>query len=205
VSISVAIEGGFAEVGAGEWLVGRGQPTAFFGSAVRRRRRGFFLRDRSRLDLVETTAAAKCADARRPFLTHIPCAAKVSAVSSKVLVAPMSAWSGAEMLKIVPMTMRGALCVTTFGEEWLVAATRSRTARLVVEDGQTLAARPEAVVAWTGNRPTGFCPKLGLFDLLLPRGPRDLLLHFHGPSVVWIEGSKVGFSKFQIGRRGYGA
>ena len=26
-------------------------------------------------------------------------------------------------------------------------------------------------------------------DVLLPRGPRDLLLHFHGPSIVWVEGS----------------
>ena len=35
---TVKIEGGFAEVGAGAWLMGRGQPAAFFGSAVRRRR-----------------------------------------------------------------------------------------------------------------------------------------------------------------------
>ena len=84
---AVKIEGGFAEVEAGSWLMGRGQPTAFLGSAVRRRRKGFFLRDRSSLDLVETSSSAKCADARRPFLTHIPCAAKVFAVSDKVLVA----------------------------------------------------------------------------------------------------------------------
>ena len=100
---AVKIEGGFAEVGAGAWLMGRGQPAAFLGSAVRRRRKGFFLRDRSALDLVETTAVAKCADARRPFLTHIPCAARISAVSSKVLVTPAAAWAGAAVVKIVPM------------------------------------------------------------------------------------------------------
>ena len=185
---AVKIEGGFAEVGAGAWLMGRGQPAAFFGSAVRRRRKGFFLRDRSALDLVETTGAAKCADARRPFLTHIPCAAPISAASAKVLVAPAAARTGAEVVKMIPMSLKGSLCVTVFGEEWVVLATASRTARLQVADGDTLSVRPESVVAWTGNRPTGFCPKLGLWDILLPRGPKNLLLHFHGPSVVWVEG-----------------
>ena len=185
---AVKIEGGFAEVGAGAWLMGRGQPTAFFGSAVRRRRKGFFLRDRSALDLVETTGAAKCADARRPFLTHIPCAAPISAASAKVLVAPAAARTGAEVVKMIPMSLKGSLCVTVFGENWVVMATASRTARLQVADGDTLSVRPESVVAWTGNRPTGFCPKLGLWDILLPRGPKNLLLHFHGPSVVWVEG-----------------
>ena len=185
---TVKIEGGFAEVGAGAWLMGRGQPVAFFGSAVRRRRKGFFLRDRSILDLVETTGAAKCADARRPFLTHIPCAAPISAASAKVLVAPAAARTGAEVVKMIPMSLKGSLCVTVFGENWVVMATASRTARLQVADGDTLSVRPESIVAWTGNRPTGFCPKIGLWDVLLPRGPKNLLLHFHGPSVVWVEG-----------------
>jgi len=208
---AVKIEGGFAEVGAGAWLMGRDQPAAFFGSAVRRRRKGFFLRDRSILDLVETTGAAKCADARRPFLTHIPCAAPISAASAKVLVAPAAARTGAEVVKMIPMSSKGALCVTVFGlgderhetrdkaqvsrltsqgqeNHFVVMATASRTARLQVADGDTLSVRPESVVAWTGNRPTGFCPKLGLWDILLPRGPRNLLIHFHGPSVVWVEG-----------------
>ena len=183
------IDGGFAEVGAGSWLMGRGQPAAFLGSAVRRRRKGFFLRDRTSLDLVETSASAKCSDARRPFLTHIPCAAEVSAVSGKVLVAPGSAWAGAQAVKVIPMSSKGSLCVTRFGEEWVVMATASRTSRIQVPDGDTLSVRPEAVVAWTGNSPTGFCPRLGLLDVLLPRGPKDLLLHFHGPCLVWIEGA----------------
>ena len=37
---AVDIAGGFAEVCAGQWLMGRGQPAAFFGTAVRRRRKG---------------------------------------------------------------------------------------------------------------------------------------------------------------------
>ena len=74
-------------------------------------------------------------------------------------------------------------------------ATASRTARLSVEDGDTLSVRPEAVVAWTGQRPTGFCPKLGIWDILLPRGPKDLLYSFHGPCLVWIEGSFAGSAK----------
>ena len=201
---AVKIEGGFAEVRAGAWLMGRGQPAAFFGSAIRRRRTGFFLRDRSVLDLVETTATARCADARRPFLTHIPCATKISAVSSKALVAPAAAWTGSEVVRIVPLSMRNALCVTMFDGEWVVMATASRTARLQVADGDTLSARPEAVVAWTGNRPTGFCPKLGLLDVILPRGSRNLLFHFHGPTVVWVEGTCLEGNVSMAVRRAYG-
>ncbi len=185
------IESGFAEVGAGTWLMGRGQPTAFLGSSVRRRRKGWFLCDRRGLELVETSASARCSDSRRPFLTHIPCAARISAVTGKVLVAPASARAGAYLLKVIPMNARSAQCVTEFEREWVVMSTASRTARVSVEEGETLSARPEAVVAWTGNKPTGFCPKLGLLDLVLPRGPKDLFLRFHGPCVVWIEGSSA--------------
>ena len=219
----VAIEGGFAEVAAGAWLMGRGQPAAFFGRAVRRRRAGWRVRDRSALDLVETTAAAKCADASRPFLTHIPCAAPVFAVSGKVLVAPAAARKDAHLVKVVPMSAKRALCVTEFAQfdaeqppnhpttqppnhlttqppnhlttqppnqsAWVVMATASRTCRMPLEDGQTLSVRPEAVVAWTGKMPTGFCPKLSIWDVILPRGPRDLLFTFYGPGVVWAEGS----------------
>lgn len=186
---AVDIAGGFAEVCAGQWLMGRGQPAAFFGTAVRRRRKGWFVRDRSRIDFVETSGSAKCSDSFRPFLTYIPCAAPVAAVSSKVLVAPSSARSGDETVKIIPMSVRGALCVTNFGSEWVVMATAGRTARIQVTEGETLSVRPEAAVAWTGKRPTGFCPKLGIWDVILPRGPRDLLLTFYGPCIVWVEGS----------------
>ena len=207
---TVKIEGGFAEVGAGAWLMGRGQPAAFFGSAVRRRRKGFFLRDRPSLDLVETTGAAKCADARRPFLTHIPCAAPISAASAKVLVAPAKARRDAHFVKLIPMSLKRALCVTEFGEEWVVMATAGRTCRMPLDDGQTLSVRPEAVVAWTGRDPTGFCRRLSLWDVLLPRGPRDLLLTFYGPGVVWAEGSFSGKlttlnSQLSTPRRFYGA
>ena len=189
MSVSVAIEGGFAEVGAGRWLMGRGQPAAFFGEAVRRPRRGWCVRDRSRLALVETTAASKCADSSRPFLTHIPCAAPVFAVSDKVLVAPAEARKDAQFVKVVPLSPRSSICVTEFGGEWVVMATAGRTARIPLQEGETLSARPDAVAAWTTKRPTGFCPRLSIWDVLLPRGSRDLLLTFYGPGVVWIEGS----------------
>ena len=196
MAVVVKIEGGFAEVGAGEWLVSRGQPTAFFGDAVRRRRKGWVVRDRGRLDLVETNGPAKCAAADRPFLTHIPCAERIFAVTEKVLVAPAAARAGAELVKMVPMSAKGAICATEFGGEWVVMATASRTARMQVADGETLSVHPSAIVAWTGNRPTGFCPKLGLFDILLPRSPKNLLLHFHGPCLVWTEGVAA-FSAFR--------
>ncbi len=195
---AVKIEGGFAEVGAGAWLMGRAQPAAFFGAAVRRRRKGWIVRDRGRLDLVETNGAAKCADAVRPFLTYIPCAEPIFAVSDKVLVAPMSARKDAHLVKAIPMSAKGSLCATEFavsGEGspgWVVMATAGRTTRVSVPDGETFSARSEAVVAWTGRLPTGFCPKLSIWDILLPRGPRDLLFTFYGPSIVWIEGSVDG-------------
>ncbi len=223
---AVKIEGGFAEVGAGAWLMGRAQPAAFFGAAVRRRRKGWIVRDRGRLDLVETNGAAKCADAVRPFLTYIPCAEPIFAVSDKVLVAPMSARKDAHLVKAIPMSAKGSLCATEFGErgtgngepgtgneepcgKWVVMATAGRTARVPVSDGETFSARSEAVVAWTGRLPTGFCPKLSIWDILLPRGPRDLLFTFYGPSIVWIEGSVDGRpsafnSQLANRRRAYG-
>ena len=70
-------------------------------------------------------------------------------------------------------------------------ATASRTTRVSVEDGATLSVRPAAAVAWTGNRPTGFVRRIGILDVLLPRAPRDLLLHFHGPCIVWVEGARA--------------
>ena len=147
------------------------------------------VRDRGSLNLVETAGEAKCACQTRPFLTHIPCAAPVSAVSSKVLVAPAAARTGAKSVKTIPMSLAKSICVTGFGSEWVVMATRGRTARIQVAEGETLSVRPEAAVAWTGANPTGFCPKLGLLDMLLPRGPKDLLLTFYGPAIVWIEGT----------------
>ncbi len=221
MAVVVTIENGFVEVGCGSWLMGCGQPAAFFGTAERRRRKGLFVRDRSRLDLVVTTGAAKCADASRPFLTHIPCAEPISAVSGKVLAAPEAARSGAQTVKVVPFSLASSLVVTEFGRRaessdaekrdagesdaaWVVMATASRTARVRVADGDTFAVRPEAVVAWTGKRPTGFCQKLGLWDFILPRMPRDLMLHFHGPCLVWIEGAKPESRKLRAGRGGYG-
>ena len=186
---AATIAGGFAETGAGAWLAARGQPAAFCGATTRRRRKGWIVRDRARLEHVETSGSAKFSISSRPFLTHVQCAAPVSAVSSKVLVAPLQAHAGSEMLKPIPMGVRGAICVSRFDKEWVVLATVSRTTRIVVEDGETLSVRPEAAVAWTGGRPTGFCPKIGVLDMLLPRGPRNLLLHFHGPCIVWAEGA----------------
>ena len=207
--INVAIEGGFAQVGAGDWLVGRAQPVAFASSMRRVRRRGWMVRDRSHLERVATSGESVCAAADRPFLTHIPCASPVSAVSCKVLLAPAAAWAGADTLRPVPMSARGSICVSRFalsGEpqpSWVVMATASRTRRMAIDEGQTLCVRPDALVAWTGNQPTGFCPKLGLLDLILPRGPKDLLFSFYGPGVVWVEGSRGGAGRSMRERRGW--
>lgn len=219
--LPASFENGFASVGAGRWLVGRAQPAACFGDCVRRRRAGWLVRDRARLDLVETAGETKCADATRPFLTHIPCAEPVCAVSEKVLLAPASARAGDELLRPIPFSVKGTICLTKFaqppetprppakrgddsppGEDgspaarqsrgssaWVVMATSSRTTRIPVPDGETLSVKPESAVAWTGPRPSGFCPRLGLWDIFLPRAPKNLLLRFHGPCLVWVEGA----------------
>ena len=135
-------------------------------------------------------ARAWCSASACPFLTRIDCGTPVTAVSDKVLVAPVAARSGARLLRVVPMSFARSLRTTEFTSEWVVMATRSRTVRVALADGESLGVRPDAAVAWTGARPTGFCPRLRLLDILLPRGPRDLLLHFHGPAIVWIEGSE---------------
>ena len=204
MAFPVAIEGGFAEVGAGEWLVGRGQPAALFGEFRRLRRKGWFLRDRAALERVRFGGRAYLSSVAAPFLTHIPCADKISAVSAKVLVAPVEARASSEVLKPIPMSIGGSFATTAFLQDWVVMATRSRTARIAVEDGETLSVRPDSVVAWTGNRPTGFCARLGLIDLFLPVSPRELLLNFHGPCIVWVEGAKAVGRKFEVGRRTYG-
>lgn len=212
----VDIANGFAVIGPGLWLVGAAQPAAYEGNLARRPRRGWRVPDRAALALVEIDAPARCGSALRPFLTLIPCAAPISAVSEKILVAPADARSGAEVLRPIPFSVKGSICITRFaqpGDEptnrqtddsseppnhqstnppnasWLVLATISRTVRIAVAEDSTLSVRPEAAVAWTGPRPSGFCPKLGLGDLLLPRGPKNLLLRFHGPCIVWLEGS----------------
>ena len=181
-------------------------------AASNARKAGFELSNAGNAGL-ERGEAAWCSSADRPFLTLIDCGVPVSAVSDKVLLAPASARTGAKLVKVIPLSFARALSVTEFASPadretvgpsdrqtagpsdrqtaaWVVMSTRSRTTRVSLDDGESLGVRPEAAVAWTGPRPTGFCPRLRLLDILLPRGPRDLLLHFHGPAIVWIEGSE---------------
>ena len=184
------IENGFAKIGAGTWLVGASQPTAALGPCRPRALKGWIVPDRSKLHLVEAAGQLLCASAKQPFLTQIPCAAPLTALSAKVLAAPAAARQGARVLRIIPFSFRNALCVTLFTSEWVVMATSSRTTRTVLKEGELLAARVESAVAWTTRPPTGFAPRIRLRDLLIPR-PRDknLMLHFYGPGVVWLEGS----------------
>ncbi len=219
---AATIESGFASVGDGLWLLARSQPAAYSGVVRRLRRKGWFLRDRNFLELVQLSAGiekpkkgvekaevpvssapvwAKCSFASRPFLTHIPCAAEVFAVSEKVLLAPVESWKAAKTVKPIPMSARFSFCVTEFSSEWVVLATRSRTLRLSLAEGETISVRPEAAVAWTTKMPTGFCPRLSLWDLLLPRGPAQMALTFYGPGIVWIEGAGDRKAELLPGRR----
>ncbi len=162
--MEATIESGFARVGEGKWLFGADQPAAEYN--------GEYL----------------CSSQERPFLTRIDLGEKVSVVAAKLLVAPLSAKKKRRMVRIVPFSFKNAIPTYEMEVGWAIMATKSRVRTIKVEEGETLTVAPTSVVAWTGNRPTGFCPRLRLRDLLLPRKPR-LLLHFYGPQIVWIEGA----------------
>ena len=187
----VEIANGCAKAPKGEWLVAACQPAAYAGDCRVAGQRGLIVPDRSHLRLAVATGDVWCASAVNPFLTRLdaPPDEPVSVVSGKVLIAPKSARTGARGVKLVPMSFRRRTVVTDFRGGWAVAATRSRVTRVALEEGETLSVRPDAVVAWIGRDPTGFCRRLGMMDILLPRGPRNLVFSFHGPSVVWFEGS----------------
>lgn len=185
------IENGMAVAPAGLWLASRGQPTAYRGLAVFRGLKGVFVSDRAAYAVVETTGTAHFADRGRPFLTHVTCAAPITAVASKVLLAPAGARTGAELVRLVPLSMRGAVRTTTFGREWVVFATESRTTRVALGEDEVFTARADAAVAWTTKRPVGFVPRLRMRDVFLPRKRQEnLMMHFYGPGNVWFEGLK---------------
>ena len=185
------IENGTARIEAGTWLVGRAQPAAFFSTVKLSGLKGFIVPDRSAVKVAATTSTAWCADAEKPFLVRLSALPdeSLNVVSAKLLVAPAVARVGARNLKLVPFSFLGTTSVTQLRQGWAVLATRSRVTRIALDEGETLTVRPESLVAWVGKEPTGFCPRLTLLDMLLPRGPRNLAYSFHGPAVVWFEGS----------------
>ena len=157
----VEIENGFAVVGRGEWL---GDPPA-----------------------AETESRLWYAAQGRPFLTRLDLGERVSVVAAKLLVAPKAARRRRGTVRIVPFSARNAIPFLELETGWAVAATASRVTRIVVGEDETLSVAPEAAVAWTGRRPNGFCPRLRLRDLLVPRKAR-LRLRFFGPCIAWVEG-----------------
>lgn len=187
------LENGMAKIAPGTWLVGSDQPAACYGTAQIAGLRGFIVPDRASVRQSVTSGDAWCASAERPFLTHLPALPDepLNVVSRKLLVAPFDSRVKGLALRLIPLSFARSTPVTILQKGWAVMATRSRTTRVVLKDGETLMVRPEALVAWIGKRPTGFCPKLRLVDILLPRGPRTLLYSFHGPATVWFEGAET--------------
>ena len=181
-----------ARAAAGSWLAARGQPAAYRGTAWARALRGFIVPDRAAYVTLETNDEAYFALADRPFLTHVACAAPLVAVAAKVLLAPLKARTGGELVRLVPMSWRGAVRTTKFGTDWVVFATASRVEQVALAEGEVFAVQDSAAVAWTTKRPTGFVPRLRLRDVLLPRRrPEGVLMHFYGPGVVWFEGGRL--------------
>lgn len=191
MSTEATIEGGFAQVTDGTWLMGASQPVAYKGRVLERRLKGWLVPDRARLHCLEVVGEAACSDAKRPFLTRLDCAEQLFIDSQRILVAPASARVGSQLVRVVPMSFKFALPVTEFkNPAWAVVATTSRVHRFVLAEGEVLSVRLASVVAWTTKRPTGHCPKLTMRDLLIPRRQaKALWLNFYGPGVVWTEGS----------------
>lgn len=198
--MEISIENGMVKAPKGEWLAGVAQPVAAGSRFAVSGLRGFVVPDRPYLRRVEASDQDRSgqldggfyfSSAERPFLTRMEALPDESlrVVSSKLLVAPFASRAGASRVSPIPMNRRRSFACTELKLGWAVTATKSRVTRAAVAEGDTLAVRPEAVVAWSGKMPTGFCPKLGLMDLLLPRGPKNLMLDFHGPAVVWFEGA----------------
>lgn len=191
------IENGMAKLSAGTYLAGLGQPVACNGTFTEKALRGFIVPDRADVRVINSAATKLFfATAERPFLTRLEALPDkpLKLVSSKLLVAPFNSRTSAQTLKLVPMSFNKATPITEFtgGKDglWVIAATQSRTNKIVLEDGETMLVRPEALVAWIGKNPTGFCPKLSILDILLPRGPKNLAYTFHGPAIIWFEGGE---------------
>ena len=186
-----SIEGGFAHVTDGSWLMGAAQPAVCRGTMREQCMRGWLVPDRGSLRIVEISGVASCSDAKRPFLARIDCAEKLCVVSWRILVAPAAARTGSHLIRVVPMSFKYAIAVTEFKNPgWAVVATASRVNRFVLAEGEILSVRRESAVAWTTKNPVGHCPKLTMRDVLLPRRrEKTLWLNFYGPGVVWAEGA----------------
>ena len=183
------IENGFAVTGKGTWLIGQGQPAAAAGKFSVKGLKGFVVPDRKYLSVLENEGEAYLSSSSRPFLTHITSVEALSAVSSKVLAAPMDARKSANILRVIPLSFRDAFPVTRFGIGWAVMATASRVKRIVLEEGQILCVKCGSAVAWTGNPPVGVAGRVRLRDGLIPKRKVSLSLDFYGPQIVWVEGS----------------
>ena len=157
---------------------------------------GFVRTTGAEKDFVGYPPAGRCGEsaafavAARPFLTPItvPLDERVAIVTEKLLVAPKTAVKKRRVQRVIPFSFRSALRVTEISGSWAVAASASRTRRLVLAEGEVATVAVNAVVAWSGRAPTGFLPRLRLRDLFLPRAKPQLFLHFYGPSVIWHEG-----------------
>lgn len=191
-AIQPLVQNGFAQLPAGDWLAGQAQPAACCGTASVVGLRGWLVPDRAPLRRV--TASGNCwfSEQEKPFLTRLDALPDepLHVVSSKLLVAPYASRVRGGSLRLVPLSIRSSLVYTDVQGGWVVVSTASRVTRVSIKEEEVLTVRPESVVAWVGRKPTGFCPKLSLWELFIPRNPASLSFSFHGPAVIWFEGSK---------------
>ncbi len=202
---SCDIENGFAIVKADEDLLCQPDgPTAIRGGSVTLTRlpllktvkwyKRLFTPDRFRLKKCQasnTEIKLFFSDSKRPFLTLLgaPMDSPLTVVTERLLVCPLRARIASSLQRVLPMSLKNAICTTQLQNCWCVMGTATRTTRVVLESTlDELTVKQEAVVAWTTPEPRGFCPKLRVRDMFLPRPPKNLGLIFHGPGVVWLQG-----------------
>lgn len=153
--------------------------------------------DRFRLRLNEVSAGATVwlSDGSQPFVTWLDAAPglPLRVVTERLLACPWSCRGGSRLVRVVPGSLRGALCVTEVPDGWCVVSTASRALPLDVAAGESLEVDCGALVAWRGERVrvSGVCGRLRLRDVVLPRLPQALRLRLEGPCRVWVQGTRL--------------
>lgn len=205
--LSARLERGFAVIsGQGRLVTGKVPPAAVSGrceilgrlplvaGAWRNWLRRVLMPDRYRLRLCELEGGRLwLADAEQPFVTWLDGVPELSlqVVSERILACPWTGRTGARLWRLIPGSLREALCVTEFASGWCVVATASRVVTVEVPAGETLEVDRSALVAWRGEpggRVTGVCRRLRLRDVLVPRAPAALRVSLEGPCQVWVQG-----------------
>ena len=158
-----------------------GEPKDYFGTPAV---------ERTFLSAAKRSAELYYSSATRPFLTPItiPLDTTVSVVSDKLLVAPRAAVLRKRLRRLIPFSFKNALRYHEVTAPWAVCCSQSRVERITLAEDETATLDVSSLVAWSGNPPNGFIPRLSMCDIFIPKKV-NLQLRFFGPAVIYFEGS----------------